>query len=496
MATTLRLAPVFGDHMVLSRDQNIRVFGEAESGRTVTVSIHNSHASCTAAGNRFMAVLPPMAHGGPYAMKVSDGDTAIAFSDILVGDVYLAGGQSNMEMRLKDIQDGLRYTADADYPAIRYCNYPVQPFLNEKTLAWERKTAWRAVQPGRCGDISAVAFHFAVHLHDDLSIPVGIIGCNLGGTSIVSWLTEDALCATSGGQAYLDAYLERIKGQTDEDYQRALRAQQRANALWSRKADAIKAENPSAKWDDFIQKLGPCPWPPPEGQKSAYRPCGLVNTMLRRIAPYTLTGILYYQGESDARHPHLYRAFLMSLIASWRDLFQSPSLPFLNVQLPMFVQREEPVPNSWAVIRQAQEQVFHDMRNTGLAVMIDGGEADDIHPRDKKTVGQRLYQQAKRVIYHLDGAESPRATAVRPCEGAVDVSVSQPLLAVAQPRLFELAGGDGVFRPAEAIIQDRSIRVTSRQVERPVSVRYAWVNYAQVNVFGANGLPLAPFSFR
>ena len=352
------------------------------------------------------------------------------------------------------------------------------------------------MKPGTCGDISAVAFHFAVALQKDLSIPVGIIGCNYGGTSIVSWLDEDVLCATTGGQAYLDAFMERTKDLSDEEYQKALHQQKRAHTAWSRKADAIKAANPFAKWDDFIAALGPCPWPPPEGRKSLNRPCGLVNTMLKRIAPYTLTGFLYYQGESDAHHPKLYRGFLMSLIASWRDLFLSPSLPFLNVQLPMFMQGDDPVPNSWAVIRQAQEQVYADMKNSGLAVMIDGGDAEDIHPKDKKTVGDRLYQQARQVVYHLEDESSPWATASRPVDNGMIVSVSSPLRPEKTPRLFELAGEENVFYPAAADIDGTTIRVSSDQVVRPVAVRYAWVNYAEVNVFGQNGLPLAPFWLR
>ncbi|MBN1778205.1 MAG: sialate O-acetylesterase [Clostridiales bacterium] len=496
MPVSLKLAPVFSDHMVLCRNKNIRIFGEAESGMQITVSIYNSSASCTAVKGKFHAVLPPMPHGGPYTMSVADGKTTLTYSDILIGDVYLAGGQSNMEMPLKDTLDGGRYTAEADHPQIRYCNYPVQPFLDEKTLEWERNTKWRAVRPGACGDISAVAFHLAVRLHAALGIPVGIIGCYLGGTSITSWLDEDALCATTGGKEYLDAFLERTKDQTDQQYQKAFHAQQRAHAAWSRKADEILANNPSAKWDDFIAELGPCPWPPPEGRKSAYRPCGLVNTMLKRIAPYTLTGFLYYQGESDYRHPHLYRVMLMSLIVSWRDIFKSPSLPFLFVQLPMFAQRDETMKNCWAILRHAQEQVYRDMRNTGLAVMIDGGDENDIHPKDKKTVGERLFEQALVVVYHQQAQNSPRPTAARPDGNAMIVTVSAPLRKQKNPWLFELAGEDMVCYQAEALIDGNEIRAVSKEVGCPVSVRYAWINYARVNVFGENGLPLAPFCLR
>ena len=496
MTVSLRPAPIFSDHMVLCRNWNIRIFGEAESRREITVSIHHHTAKCTAVKGRFEAVLPPMPHGGPFELTVTDGQTTLVFQDVLIGDVYFAGGQSNMEMRLKDTQDGDRYTAGADYPMIRYCNYPVQAYLDEKTLSWERKNKWRDVSPGRCGDISAVAFHFAVKLQTAFDIPVGIIGCYLGGTSITAWLDEEALTATTGGKDYLDAFSERIKDQTDEDYQKAFSAQQKAHAIWSRKADQMKAENPAVKWDDFIDALGPCPYPPPEGRKSLFRPCGLINTMVKRIAPYTITGFLFYQGESDFRHPQLYRMFLLSLIILWRKLFHSPSLPFLNVQLPMFDQRDEPVKSSWPLLRQAQEQVYTDLRNTGLAVMIDGGDADDIHPQDKKTVGERLFEQALQVVYRQKADNSPRAASARADGNTMTVTVSSPLLYEKTPRLFELAGEDENFVFAEAVIDGTEIRVTSQSIINPFFVRYAWVNFGVVNVFGTNGLPLAPFSLR
>ncbi|MFH1513422.1 MAG: sialate O-acetylesterase [Bacillota bacterium] len=438
-----------------------------------------------------------MAAGGPYVLTVSDGETTLSFADILIGDVFFAGGQSNMEMRIKDTENGADYIAAADFPTIRFIIFPVQAFLDEETVANEHKTKWQTVKPGECGEISAVAYHFAVRLQSSVHVPVGIINCYLGGTSITCWLDEEALCATSGGKAYYEAYQERIKNQTDEQYLAVYHEQLRAHTIWSRKADAMLAKDPTVLWDDFIRELGPCPWPPPEGRKAMFRPCGLAETMLKRIAPYSITGFLYYQGESDVRHPHLYRSLMRSLIAFWRGLFWDLSLPFLFVQLAMFTQGEEPVKDSWAVIRQCQEQACRELRNTGLAVMIDGGEKYDIHPKDKKTVGERLYLQAMQVIYHQDmNGDSPRAVAARPEENTMIVNVSAPLQHVKTPRLFEVAGEDGVFYPAEAEILGSVIRVASAKAVRPSSVRYAWVNYGLVNVFGENGLPLAPFILR
>ena len=496
MSQILKLAAIFSHHMVLCRNQNIRIFGQAQSGQTVTVSIHDHTVSSKAVKGEFMVTLPPMEFGGPYTLTVTDGASTLRFTDIMIGDVYFAGGQSNMEMPLKDTQDAENYIAQAEYPSIRYCNYPVQGYLDDKVLAREQKTKWKVVKPGSCGDISAVAFHFATKLHAALQIPIGIIDCYLGGTSIVSWLEEDVLCAITGGKDYWDAFNERIKDQTDEQYQDAYSSQQRAHANWNREAEAIKKDNPDAKWEDFIAALGPCPWPPPEGKKSVYRPCGLVNTMVKRIAPYSLTGILYYQGESDYRHPHLYRALMMALIVNWRDIFASPSLPFLFVQLPMFDQQDEDIPFSWPLLRHAQEQVHQDMRHTGLAVTIDCGDKEDIHPKDKKTVGERLFQQALQIVYHQSGDNSPRATYAR-CDGnRIVVSVSSPLIQQNTPLLFEVAEEEDKFYTADAVMDHTKLYIQSPHVAHPRYVRYAWVNYDKVNMFGLNGLPLAPFYLR
>lgn len=497
MHTQLRLASVFSDHMVLCRGRNIRIFGEAETGREIKVSLHDHTASCAAVKGKFEAVLPPMLHGGPYTLTVSDGETTLAFSDVLIGDVYFAGGQSNMEMKLVDSQDGARCVREADFPLIRYCNFPVQAVLDDETLQKERETVWRAVAPNACGEFSAVAYHFAVRLQSSVPVPIGIIDCYFGGTSIVSWLDEESLSAVTGGNALLDAYRERNRNKTDAQYEEEVRDFWIRNEAWDCGAEAIKAKDPSAVWDDFIRELGPCPWPPPEGMKSPRRPCGLAETMVKRVAPYTITGFLYYQGESDHMHPHLYRALMTALISLWRDQFLDLSLPFLFVQLPMYRNRKETVKNSWVVLRQAQEQVFQDMRNTGLAVTIDCGEAEDIHPKDKKPVGERLCLQALKIVYRRDvESDSPRAIAARPENSAMIVRLSAPLRAEKAPLLFEVAGEDEVFHAAEAVIDGIEIRVASASVGRPRAVRYAWVNFGKVNVFGENGLPLAPFYLR
>jgi len=498
MKTQFRPAAIFGDHMVLRRDRPALIFGEAGDGETIIAELGGHSVRATARGGRFTLALPPMKAGGPYTLTVSNGDAAFTFADVLFGEVYFAGGQSNMELELKDAADGPRLTAGADEPQIRYYNVPKLPWLDEAALAAERQACWRALAPGACGDVSAVAYHFAVRLQAELKVPVGIIDCYWGGTSIACWLSEAALRGTAAGAALLAEYEARIAGKTVEECDADVTAHDEAVERWNRQVEGVRAAHPGMAWPEVAKRVDPCPWNPPASPRSGYRPAGLAETMVMRAAPYTLSGFLYYQGEEDTKHPGLYRQLMTSLIAFWRGLFRDPSLPFLFVQLPMFKNSYDVDDRQWAVLREGQEQAMLDTRGAGLAVMIDGGELDNIHPTDKKTVGERLFYEALRVAYaRPDAPESPRALYARREGAEMVVTLCAPVKAEGEPRLFELRDAAGTFIPASARIQDdNTLRLSAEGMAEPLEARYAWVNYGVVNVFGANGLPLAPFRLR
>jgi sialate O-acetylesterase len=414
---------------------------------------------------------------------------------VMIGDVYFAGGQSNMEWPLEQALNGPELVRTLDNPMIRYCNFPHNAWLDEKALAEERKMRWKPFTPGACADVSAVACHFALKLQSELGVPVGIIGCYWGGTSAACWLDEAALCVTTAGAALLSEYNTRVADKTDAQYDAEMKAYDDGYQAWWKRVRLLQAENPDIAWGEINEKAGACPWPQPEGRKSAFRPAGLADTMVKRVAPYTLTGFLYYQGEEDTKHPPYYRPLLMSVISFWRDLFLDSSLPFLFVQLPMFITRGEEDNKSWPPVRQAQEQVYRDMRNTGLAVLIDCGEVDNVHPKDKETVGYRLYLQALKVIYRKDvQADGPYALSARSEGGVLIVCLSAPVRLTGDDTLFELAGEDGVFHPARADAEGKCLRLRAEAVPAPVAARYAWVNFGLVHAFGGNGLPLAPFN--
>jgi sialate O-acetylesterase len=494
MRTPLLPAAIFGSHMVLRHDWPALLFGTAAEDVKVTAQIGAYRVQTTAKGGRFELTLPPLASGGPFTLMVTDGETLFTYTDVMIGEVYLAGGQSNMELELKDSDDGAALISGTDNPMIRYYNVLKSPWLDEQALADERQTRWRALEPKRCGDISAVAFHFAMRLQAELGMAVGIINCCWGGTSVACWLDEEALRTTVEGTALLTEYNASIAAKNQTECDEDVRAHDAAMEKWNGAIEALRIKQPEISWSEINSRAGSCPWNPPANRKSPFRPAGLVETMVKRVAPYTLTGILYYQGEEDTKHAGLYRPLMTALIIFWRKLFRDDGLPFLFVQLPNYKSSYDPENRQWAVLREAQEQTCRTVRNTGLVVMIDGGELDNIHPTDKKTVGERLYRQALRVVYgRASEPESPHALFAWRDGAEMALTFSAPVRAEGEPRWFELADDTGRFVPAKAVLKGDSARLSADGITEPRAVRYAWYNYAAVNVFGENGLPLAPF---
>lgn len=490
MSACFRLADVFSDHMVLCRNKPIRVFGKARSGRKINAQLGGQSVCSFAYASNFELGFAPMEAGGPYTLTVSDGETTVSFVDVWIGEVYIAGGQSNMEMELQNTQDGKHLSAQADYPQVRFYTVPRNFGFNTPDAA-----AWRVVEPGTCGNVSAAAFHFAVRLQAHLGVAVGVIGCYWGATSVSCWMSEEALRRIPSGRFYLDDYAQRMGEKSDAQYDAENELFERSLNEWNAAADELRALNPAITQTQIDAKIGPCPWFPPIGRMSPYRPFGLFETMLKPLAPYTLSGMLYYQGETDAQYSQHYEELLTSMVLEWRYLFRDESLPFLNVQLPMYIARDQEDDRSWPEIRKAQENVSDKLANTGLAVMIDCGEWDNIHPLDKKTVGERLYLQALSTVYGEQvSSAGPRAVAMLQKEDELTVVFNLPIRGSEQAyALFEIAGEDGIFVPATAQINADRATLSAASIRSPLYARYAWVNYGLVNVFGENGLPLAPF---
>lgn len=496
----LKVSPLFTDGAVLCRGKEIRVFGEAPEGTVLHTLLLDPEGQAladregTAKDGRFVVTLPPQEARTGCRLVISDGETVVAAENVAIGDVYLAGGQSNMEMELRNSLGGTGQAEDD--PLLRFFNVPRKAVVNEEQQREIRETRWKPVSRETAGFNSAAATIFGQEMrrkHPD--VPVGIIGCYWGGTSVTCWMDEETLHTEAEGRRYLEEYEKLTAGKTMETYREEEKAFQDGIDEWCRKADEYKASHPGADDRELEKILGPFPWNPPAGPGSPYRPAGLAKSMLKEITPVTLTAALYYQGEEDTWRTEHYDRLMEAMIRFWRESFRDPSLPFLFVQLPMWIPYGGEDSFTWARTRLAQAAVRDTVAGTGMICLLDEGEYGNIHPVNKQPVGLRLAELAGAMIYG-EGEESSRVTAYRVHGDTVIVEATQILKTSdgKAPKLLEIAGEDGIFVPADGVISGNGIRIRSEQVKKPVSARYAWTDWSdQVNVFGENGLPLEPF---
>lgn len=496
----LSCAPIFTDHMVLQRRKNINVWGIAYDGTTVTVEINGVSAQSDTKNHRWSVVLPQMEAGGPYEMTVSGGGESVTYTDIMIGEVWLAGGQSNMELELQNSLNGREVLASIKDVNVRFYYTKKNAYIDEFFYADEKNNSWTVVSPENSACWSAVGYYFGKKLSEDLGVTVGIIGCNWGGTSASAWISRKMLEEDVDTKTYVDEYDAAMSGKNFEEYCAELEDYNNWYNEWQPKINEFYAKNPTGEWGDALAFAGPCRYPEPLGPKSPFRASGVYETMLKRVCPYTLAGFIYYQGESDDHKPQMYYKLLKMLIEQWRSDWNDDELPFIMVQLPMHINRGEEDRKHWCLIREAQMRVHQTTRNTGIAVILDCGEYGNIHPVDKQPVGERLELQALYHVYHTIGAEQAYGAIYKSCqygEDGITLSFDHAqdgfYMKDAKDVGFEIAGADKKYYPARAQLMGDKIYVSSHEVSNPKYVRYNWVNYGEVTVFTANGIPLAPF---
>ncbi len=498
---TIRCASVFSDHCVLQRNKPIRIWGVAPDSTPIQVSLGEFHAETTTLNHNWMVELPPMEAGGPYELTICSENTVYQhLSDIMIGEVWLAGGQSNMEFALQADADAKTAMAEAATSNVRFYQVQQHAFQDDYFYQAERDNHWMLGTDNKIGIWSAVGFYFARRLACELNITIGIIGCNWGGTSACAWQDKESICQYEDTKIYWEEYADLIAKQDPVIYEKEVEEYKIWHADWQPRMDAFYSEHPTATWDEAQAVVGICKWPGPMGPKHEFRPAGLYTTMLQRVVPYTLGGCIYYQGESDDHRPHSYYHLFKSLIAVWRREFRDENLPFLFVQLPIHHYLSDEPNDRWCYIREAQMQVHKEISNTGIAVAMDCGEYNNIHPVHKAEVGRRLALQALHHVFHM----LPSKDVYGPIYENFTLDGSDMLIhfnyaadgfTIKGDTItgFELAGTDGVYYPAEASIQNSQIKLNCPQVPAPKNARYLWIDYAQVTLFGANGLPAAPF---
>ena len=481
-AAELRLGSPFADHMVLQREKPLAVWGWADAGESVTVAFDAQSKTTTAdAGGRWSLKLDALkASAEPRVFKATGQDgRSVEVKDVLVGEVWFGSGQSNMAMAVASAAGFEAEKAAANSPQIRY--YGEASGAAELPQD-EGKGAWHVCTPATVGRFSATLYFFGREIHRELGVPVGLICAAAGATHIESWISGEAQSSDPETKAGYDA---QLKGWHHLDEAKIRADYPQKLAAWKLAVESGKAGVRDMPWTPettiaHIRRKGP--------------PAGLYNGRVFNLAPFTLRGILWYQGESNAGHPDLYRKQLSQLVTSWRSLWKE-ELPFAWVQLPNFTAPGE----GWPRMREAMLKTL-DLPKTGMAITIDIGDRKDIHPANKQEVGRRLSLWALGTVY---GRPVPAVSGPLPA-GA---SVSGNAIAVsfqhadgglksedgAAVKGFEIAGADGLWKPATAKIDGSRVLVSSPEVSSPVAVRYAWRDLPDCNLFNGAGLPASPF---
>ncbi|MEE9368819.1 MAG: sialate O-acetylesterase [Pontiella sp.] len=487
----LKLATVFSDGMVLQRDQKVPVWGWAEPGAEVTVSFAGKDKAVKAdKDGKFMVRLKKMAaNAEPQLLVVKSDSETVEVKNVLVGEVWLCSGQSNMEWSVSKTKDFETEKAAADYPLIRM-------FLTDRAVANLPKQdctgSWQVCRPETVGGFSATAYFFGRELHTKLGVPVGLIRTCWGGTRIEAWSPMESL-------EQFEAIMQ-IKKTADEKASRYDPADAQVQfekklATWSEAATAAKAAGKKVP-----RKPGKANAP----LLSQHYPANLYNAMIHPFVPYGMRGAIWYQGESNTKTismAMLYRDLLENMVNEWRDDW-GDRFSFYAVQLVNF-KKEQVAPiedTGWAFIRDSFLTFHKEVPNAGIAVGIDVGEAKNIHPKNKQAIGCRLAQQAlantygKKVVAGGPIYKSMKVDGNKVVIKFEDIGSGLVEQGGVPLKRFAIAGADKQFVAAQAVIVENRVIVSSSDVTDPVAVRYAWAdNPVGCNLFNKEGFPASPF---
>jgi len=492
----VKLPAIIGDNMCLQQDMKDPVWGWASPDEKVTVTLGDQKQTATAdKDGKWMVRLDLLKAGGPVEMTVA-GTNTITVKNILIGEVWVCGGQSNMAMSVKSSKDADKEIPSANYPKIRLFMV-AGASLDEP--AKDCRGRWVECEPNTVGGFSAVGYFFGRDLHKVLSVPVGLIHSNVGGTPAEAWTSKAALEADPQLKPIFERYTQAV-----EAHPKALenweKNKDKALARWAEDANKARADG---------RPVPRRPGPPGNPQAGNGRPACLFNGMIAPLIPYGVRGAIWYQGESNSGKAVEYRRLFPAMIADWRKQWGQGDFPFLFVQLANYMKRmDQPVDESWAWLREAQLMTLTASPKTGQAVIIDIGDAGDIHPKNKQDAGLRLSLAAQKIAYGKDVVFS--GPIYRP--GSMKVEADKAVLRfdhvgggmVAKgDKLagFAVAGEDRKIVWADATIAPSgssgqagdTITVSSKEVSKPVAVRYAWANNPECNLYNKEGLPASPF---
>ncbi|MGL4520646.1 MAG: GDSL-type esterase/lipase family protein [Phocaeicola sp.] len=465
----LQMSPAYSDYMVLQRNQALKVKGMAHAGAKVKVSFHKqSHKTVAASNGAWEVELTPLKAGGPYTLKIESDTQIIEYKEVLVGEVWLCSGQSNMFFRVDQSEEKEELLADVDQRSSirildrkpRWETYHVEwdsltlHELNE--LNYFETTGWKAASTESVKGTTAIGYAFARKLNDSLQVPIGIIHCSLGGSPAEAWIDRATL------EQEIPALLYNWK---ESDFLQA----------WVR---GRASKNIAQATNRF--------------QRHPYEPAYLYETAIQSLQDYPIAGVLWYQGESNAHNTELHEKLFPMLVDSWRRSWENPALPFLYVQLSSMNRPE------WPLFRDSQRRLLDSRPHLGMAVSSDRGDSLDVHPRRKKEVGERLAAWALNQTYgrialpsgplynHLRREKENIYVEFQYAEGLTTADGKAPCS-------FEVADERAIFHPAKAEIVGNEVRVWSPMVKSPLYVRYGWQPFTRANLVNAAGLPASTF---
>jgi sialate O-acetylesterase len=486
--------PLFSDHMVLQRSVPHNVWGTADAGEEVTVTLMTSDGTSKTAKTsadkkgQWLVQLPALKPGTENTLKIQ-GKNTITLNDVAIGDVWVCSGQSNMEWRLNQLgkdNQGRMVADKATNPKIRLFTVPNRPSAKPETTfpVTDREGTWLECKPDTVFNFSAVGYFFGREIQKTQDVPVGLIASDWGGTSAQSWTSREALQREPSLAYYVTQFDAALKNYDEEkveaNYQAALKQ-------WDEAVAKAKAENKPA---------------PPQPRKPGNPGSGpttttLFNGMIAPIVKFPITGVIWYQGESNAGKAYEYRTLMPTLIKDWRNRWNK-EIPFFQVQLAPFRGGASGV--DYAELRDAQYNTTKVLPKTGIAIITDVGDETDIHPQQKQPVGERLALAARAVVYgEKVEYQGPTFKDIKTMGSKLVLTFENTAggLVAKDDELtgFQVAGEDKVFHPAKAEIDGDKVIVSSEEVNNPIAVRYGWVNFAKptLNFFNKAGLPASPF---
>jgi sialate O-acetylesterase len=474
-SAAIKLPSIISNNMVLQQNTKVAVWGWADASEKISITTSWNNKTATAipdASGKWLTYLTTTKAGGPYTITFK-GDNEIKVEDVLLGEVWLASGQSNMEFFVAKTRSS-SYTGVLNYEQeIKEANYPLIRQIdvankNASEPQQDFRGDWKVCSPQIVDTFSAVAYYFAKEIHKKTGFPVGIINSTWGGTAIESWTKKDVLESEPDFKILIQKYDEAVT-----DYPKQAEEYKTLLDKWSQDTTQKKPTAPAK----------------PNPDKSPYR---LYNAMIAPLIPYTLKGVVWYQGENNAPRAYQYRRLFPAMIANWRSDFKNANLPFYFIQIsPHRSQNPE--------IREAQLITYRTVKNTGMVVTTDNGDEKDIHPRNKKLVGERLSLWALRNEYGQKNVvpSGPLYKSMQIDGNKIvlkfDFVGAGLMVKGSELTEFTIAGSDQKFVPAKAVIVGDEIQVWSEELAKPEAVRFSWSNVPNPNFYNKEGLPASPF---